>query len=32
MELEIRLFATFREAVGQKTITRTFEKPVTVGA
>ncbi|AOW81120.1 MoaD family protein [Halodesulfurarchaeum formicicum] len=32
MELEIRLFATFREAVGQKTITRTFEAPVTVGA
>lgn len=31
MDVEIRLFATFREAVGQKTITREFEESVTVG-
>ena len=31
MDVEIRLFATFREAVGQKTITREFPASVTVG-
>ena len=31
IELELRLFATFREAVGQKTITREFPESVTVG-
>ncbi|MDZ7849772.1 MAG: ubiquitin-like small modifier protein 1 [Halodesulfurarchaeum sp.] len=31
VELELRLFATFREAVGQKTITREFPESVTVG-
>lgn len=30
VDLELRLFATFREAVGQKTITREFEDEVTV--
>lgn len=28
--LELRLFATFREAVGQKTLTRSYHEPVTV--
>lgn len=32
MELELRFFATFREAVGQKTITREYEgDKITVG-
>lgn len=31
IDLELRLFATFREAVGQKTITREFPADVTVG-
>lgn len=31
MHVELRFFATFREAVGQKTITRTFEDDTTVG-
>ena len=31
MELELRFFATFREAVGQKTLTREFDDDVTVG-
>jgi molybdopterin synthase sulfur carrier subunit len=31
MELELRFFATFREAVGQKTIERTFADDATVG-
>lgn len=32
MELELRFFATFREAVGQKTITREYETDeLTVG-
>lgn len=31
MDLELRLFATFREAVGQKTIHREFPDQVTVG-
>lgn len=31
IDLELRLFATFREAVGQKTITREFPESVTVG-
>lgn len=30
VELELRLFATFREAAGGKTLTRTFEADVTV--
>ncbi len=30
MDLELRLFATFREAVGQKTIHREFPEQVTV--
>jgi molybdopterin synthase sulfur carrier subunit len=30
IELELRLFATFREAVGQKTIRREFTESVTV--
>ena len=30
MDLELRLFATFREAVGQKTIHREFPDQVTV--
>jgi molybdopterin synthase sulfur carrier subunit len=29
--LELRLFATFREAVGRKTITREFPRQTTVG-
>ncbi len=32
MELTLRLFATFREIVGTKTITREFEGPQTVAA
>ncbi len=31
IELELRMFATFREAVGQKTITREFPESVAVG-
>ena len=31
MELDLRFFATFREAVGQKTLTREFDDDVTVG-
>lgn len=31
MEVDLRFFATFREAVGQKTITRAFDDDVTVG-
>ena len=31
MEIELRFFATFREAVGQKTITREYEDGTTVG-
>jgi len=31
MDLELRFFATFREAVGQKTIEREFEDGATVG-
>jgi molybdopterin synthase sulfur carrier subunit len=31
MELELRFFATFREAVGQKTLEREFEDGATVG-
>jgi molybdopterin synthase sulfur carrier subunit len=30
VELELRLFATFREAAGGKTLTRNFEQGVTV--
>ena len=30
VEVEVRLFATFRAAVGQKTITREFPEAVTV--
>lgn len=30
MELELRFFATFREAVGQKSIYRTYDESVTV--
>jgi len=32
MELELRFFATFREAVGQKTIDREFDDGSRVGA
>ena len=31
MELELRFFATFRDAVGQKTVFREFEEGTTVG-
>lgn len=31
MNLELRSFATFREAMGQKTITREYEDGATVG-
>lgn len=31
MELELKFFASFREAVGQKTIRREFEDGATVG-
>jgi len=31
MEIELRFFATFREAVGSKTIDRTYEDGSTVG-
>ncbi len=31
MELELRFFANFREAVGQKTITREYDDGATVG-
>lgn len=31
MNLELRSFATFREAIGQKTIEREYEEGVTVG-
>ncbi|MFC6903709.1 ubiquitin-like small modifier protein 1 [Halalkalicoccus tibetensis] len=31
MNLELRSFATFREAMGQKTIERDYEEGVTVG-
>ncbi|MDG5778060.1 ubiquitin-like small modifier protein 1 [Haloarculaceae archaeon H-GB2-1] len=31
MELELKFFATFREAVGQKTIGREFDDGATVG-
>ncbi len=31
MELELRFFATFREAVGQKELRREFDDDVTVG-
>ena len=31
LSLELRFFATFREAVGQKTLTRSFPEAVTVG-
>lgn len=31
LEIELRLFANFREAVGQKTTTREFAEPVSVG-
>ncbi|PSP86314.1 molybdopterin synthase sulfur carrier subunit [Halobacteriales archaeon QS_1_68_17] len=31
MELELRFFATFREAVGSKTIMREYDEGVTVG-
>ncbi|MFB6136298.1 MAG: ubiquitin-like small modifier protein 1 [Halobacteriaceae archaeon] len=31
MELELRFFANFREAVGQKTVHRDFEDGLTVG-
>ncbi len=31
IDLELRLFATFREAVGQKTVIREFPDRVTVG-
>lgn len=30
MEVDIRLFATVREAVGERTLTRTYEDAVTV--
>ncbi|KYH26202.1 small archaeal modifier protein 3 [Halalkalicoccus paucihalophilus] len=32
MNLELRSFATFREAMGQKTIEREYEEGATVGA
>lgn len=31
MELELRFFATFREAVGQKVVERAFDEGATVG-
>jgi molybdopterin synthase sulfur carrier subunit len=31
MELELRCFATFRETVGQKTVTREYEDASTIG-
>jgi len=31
MELELRFFATFRETVGQKTVTREYEDASTIG-
>ena len=31
MDLELRFFATFREAIGQKTLEREFEDGATVG-
>lgn len=31
MELELRFFATFREAVGSKTVSREFDDGATVG-
>ncbi|MFC7202621.1 ubiquitin-like small modifier protein 1 [Haloferax namakaokahaiae] len=31
MELELRFFATFREAVGQKTLTRDVDAGATIG-
>ena len=31
MELELRFFATFREAVGRKTVERSFQEGATVG-
>ena len=31
MELELRFFATFREAVGQKVVDREFDEGATVG-
>ncbi|WP_255170478.1 ubiquitin-like small modifier protein 1 [Natrononativus amylolyticus] len=31
MELDLRFFATFREAVGQKDLTREFDDDATVG-
>lgn len=31
MEIELRFFATFRDAVGQKTRTHTFDADATVG-
>ena len=31
MELELRFFATFREAVGRKELTRAYEDDATVG-
>ena len=31
MELELRFFATFREAVGQKVVDREFDEATTVG-
>jgi molybdopterin synthase sulfur carrier subunit len=31
MELELRFFATFREAVGQKTLTRDVDTGATIG-
>jgi len=31
MDLELRFFATFREAVGQKTLEREFDDDATVG-
>jgi molybdopterin synthase sulfur carrier subunit len=31
MRLELRFFANFREAVGQKTIHREYDEPTTVG-
>ena len=31
MELDLRFFATFRDAVGQKELTRAFDETTTVG-
>lgn len=31
MEIELRSFATYREAIGQKTIERSYEEGTTVG-